>query len=152
MEFENAIKLATYDERKAEIVSRLKEYDDKELLDIYYSAMCYDGSFDFCDVFYPEDIGEYMNTDDAYNFLCRIVYGKVNSLSDYLRFNAYGNLESVSEYDLYHDCELYIDDLAGWLIDYYNNADIDEEMEELFDAWWDIDHDQYDWDLDSDEE
>ena len=37
-------------------------------------------------------------------------------------------------------------------MDYHNNADIDEEMEDLFDAWWDIDHDQYDWDLDSDEE
>ena len=145
-----AIKLESYEERKAEIVSRLKDYLNEDLLDIYREAMSYDGSFDFCDAFDLEDL--ISMTDNKYELVRSIIYGDVKSIDGMVRYNAYGNLESVTEYDLQWECEDYIDDLAEWLMDNYDNTNsLYEDDKELFEAWWDIDHDQYDWDEEEEE-
>lgn len=139
MDFEKAVKLEEREERKAEIKSRLADYEDKDLLSFYRQANAYDGSFDFVDVFDPEDIDDYMgdSQDGYYRLLCAVVFGNVDNVNDYLRFNAYGNLESVSEYELQDDCKNYLDDLADWIIDYWWQIDysICEEDKELLQAW-----------------
>lgn len=145
-----AIKL-TGDARKAEIISRLKDYEGKDLLNICRDAMCWDGSFDFVDCFEAEEVENYIDTSDAYSFMCRIVFGNIESLGRYdmLRVNAYGNLESVQEWQLEKECRENINEIADWLMDDWQNTDsLYEEDEELFNTWWDIDHDQYDWDED----
>lgn len=138
MDFEKAVKLEKHEERKAEIKSRLADYEDKDLLSIYQQANSYDGSFDFVDVFDPEDIYYYMgdSQDGYYRLLCAVVFGNVDNVNDYLRFNAYGNLESVNKYELLDDCKNYLDDLADWIIDYWCQIDsLYEEDEELLNAW-----------------
>jgi hypothetical protein len=90
--------------------------------------------------------------DDKYELVRSIIYGNVESVYDFVRYNAYGNLESVTEYDLEKECEDYIDELADWLMDNDSEtSSLYEEDKELFNAWWDIDHDQYDWDEDEEE-
>ena len=145
-----AIKLESYEERKAEIIIRLNDYLNEDLLSIYREAMCYDGSFDFCDAF---DLEELIGmVDNKYELVRSIIYGDVKSIDGMVRYNAYGNLESVTEYDLQWECEDYIDDLAEWLMDNYDHVSgLYEDDKELFEAWWDIDHDQYDWDEEEEE-
>ena len=141
---EKSIKL-TGDERKAEIVSRLNDYEDKDLFNIYRDAFYYDGSFDFCDVFDLEDLCSMIS--DTYELARSIIHGNVENVHYQVRYDAYGNLESVTEYDLYNECWDYVSDLADWLMDDWQNTDsLYEEDRDLFDTWWDIDHDQYDWD------
>lgn len=145
LENKDAIKITDYDERKSEIIKRLSDYKDKDLLNIYRYAMSYYGIFDFCDVFDLEDLCSIVN--DKYELARSIIYGNVESVYDLVRYDDYGNLESVTEHDLYGKCEDYIDELAEWLMDNYNNVDgLYSEDEELFNTWWEIDHDQYDWD------
>lgn len=149
LDFNEAIKL-TGEERKAEIISRLNDYESKDLLRIYREAMCYDGTFDFADYFDLEDLCNMV--DDKYELVRSIIYGNVESVYDFVRYNAYGNIESVTEYDLEKECEDYIDELADWLMDNHDEtSSLYEEDKELFNAWWDIDHDQYDWDEDEEE-
>lgn len=145
-----AIRLESYEERKAEIIIRLNGYLNEDLLNIYREAMSYDGSFDFCQVIDLEEL--ISETDNKYELIRSIIYGDVKSIDGMVRYNAYGNLESVTEYDLQWECEDYIGDLAEWLMDNYDNTDsLYEDDKELFEAWWDIDHDQYDWDEEEEE-
>lgn len=138
-DFDNAIKLKG-DERKAEIVERLNDYNDADLLFICREANSYDGSFDDLWAFDAEDVGVYVNTDDAYGFMCRIVFGNVENVNDMLRFNAYGNLESVNEWDLEDEARDQIDEIADWLMDNWNEAySLYDDDKELFDAWDNID-------------
>ena len=58
-------------------------------------------------------------------------FGDIQSWSDeYIRFNGYGNLESVSEYDVDSEIEGYLEDIFEnedtWE-DYIDNDDDDEE-------------------------
>lgn len=136
LDFEKAAKLEDYNERKAEIISRLKDYEDKDLLNICRDANSWDGSFDFCDAFDAEDIDEYLCDMKPYDIMCRIVFGNVDSVNNMLRFDAYGNLESVHEWDLESEARSYIDDIAAWLMDDWHNTDgLYEEDRELFEAW-----------------
>lgn len=138
LDFEKAAKLEDYNERKAEIISRLNDYMDDDLHRLFCEAHSWDSSFDFVDCFEAEEIEHYIDTSDAYSFMCRIVFGNITSLGRYdmLRVNAYGNLESVTEYEIYHECKDNISDLADWLMDNWHRADgLYEEDEELFNAW-----------------
>ena len=137
--FEDAIKL-TGDERKNEIIDRLKDYESKDLLSICRDASCWDGSFEDLYAFDASEVGEYVDTSDAYSFMCRIVFGNVENVNDMLRFNAYGNFESVSEWDLEQEACDQIEDIADWLMDNYNQTySLYSDDADLFEAWENID-------------
>lgn len=143
--FEDAIKLKG-DERKAEIAERLNDYNDADLLSICREACSWDGSFEDLYAFDAEDVGVYVDTSDAYGFMCRIVFGNVENVNDMLRFDAYGNLESVCEWDLEKEARDQIDEIADWLMDNWHEAySLYSDDEELFNAWEDIDAGNWDW-------
>ena len=104
------------------LVTQLDELSDDDLLCIYTSAMQWDGSFDFVDTMDIYEAVECMKRDDIVN---TIVYGNVTNVMDPVRFDGYGNLESVSEYDLMKECRDELDELAEWLLDNHNHADLD---------------------------
>lgn len=139
-----AIKL-TGDARRAEIESRLTGYLNDDLLMLFRDANSWDGYFDFVDAFDIEDLCSMV--DDKYELVRSIIYGDVTNVNDMVRYDAYGNLENVSEWELMKECQDSICDMAGWLMDNYYHVDsLYEEDKELFEAWDDIDHDRYDWD------
>jgi len=149
LDFNEAIKLAG-DAREKEIESRLNDYLDGDLLNLFREANSYDGYFDFVDAFDIEDLCSMV--DDKYELVRSVIYGDVTNVDDMVRYDAYGNLESVSEWDLIEECRDSICDMASWLMDNYYHVDgLYEEDEELFNAWDDIDNDRYDWDEDEDE-
>ena len=64
-------------------------------------------------------------------------FGKINSWTDeYIKFNAYGNLESMSEYDVLEEIDYYLkeifDNTDTWE-DYIDNEEEEEEEEEEID-------------------
>lgn len=50
----------------------------------------------------------------AYDAARAVHYGTINWNDDYIRFNGYGNLESLSEYDLSLEADDYIDEIYEW--------------------------------------
>lgn len=146
LDFDKAIRLTSDNDRKAEIVSRLNDYDNDDLIELFRSAFNRDGTFDFIDVFSADDINDVMRDNSPYEILCSVFFGNVTSVNDYLRFNAYRNLESVSEYELYNECVDSIDEMADWLMsNYYHIDSLYSDDYELLDAWDDIDNDRWDW-------
>lgn len=140
--FEEAIRLTNNNDRKAEIKNRLDDYYDEDLLSICQQANSYDGSFDWCSAFDAEDIGIFADGLDTYELLCSIVSGNVNNVNDMLRFNAYGNLENVSQRELEEEAANSTSEITSWLIDNWHQIDVglyDEEFE-LLGAWEDLDN------------
>lgn len=58
-------------------------------------------------------------------------YGDYEYMHTYVRINAYGNLESLSEYDLEHELKDSIDEIIELLIEHQSNLYLDSEIEEL---------------------
>lgn len=101
---------------------RIEELDNEELLALFKECNGWDGSFDFTDVW---DIEELCSCCDSYEIVRAIIYGDVRNVNDNVRFNSYGNLETVDEYDLYNECEDNIDELIEWLLDNSCHIDLD---------------------------
>lgn len=138
MENEKAINL-TGNERINEIINRLNDYENDDLLCIYREANSWDSSFEFADTF---DIDELTYIFCGGGDLVKaIINGNVTNTIDEVRFDGCGNLESVTERELYDECKDYVEELAEWLMDNYNNVDgLYAEDEELFDMWCEIDN------------
>lgn len=54
-------------------------------------------------------------------------YGNYNYMDEYVRFNSYGNLESLNQWKLEQEIEFYINDIIDSLLRNYNNIYIDNE-------------------------
>lgn len=102
---------------------RIEELDNETLLSLYRECNSWDGTFDFCDVWDLEDLASCIT--DGYELARSIIYGDVTNVVDPVRYNGYGNLETVSEYDLYDDCKYYKEDLIQWLLEERYYIDLD---------------------------
>lgn len=92
----------------------------------------YDGSFEHLDV--------YENDEEFFNMFFEgkpmeavraSQYGNYNYTDDYVRFNGYGNLESLSEYKYEDELKSEIDDIVDTLLDSYHDIYLNSELEEL---------------------
>ena len=116
------------------------EENAEERLNVCRNINSYDGSMDFCDTQDLEDIASYM---DAYELARAIIYGNVRNIKNEVRFNGYGNLESVDSYDLEKESANYISEIIDFidsngflniycneLEEIYNENEAEEEEEE----------------------
>lgn len=101
---------------------RIEKLYSEELLALFRECNGWDGSFDFVDVW---DIEELAHSIDGYELARAIIYGNVTDVCENVRFNAYGNLEAVSDFDLYNECEENIDELIEYLLDNSCHIDLD---------------------------
>ena len=85
----------------------------------------YDGSFSEIEYFYNTDeffeIFFGLNTMDAIRAVC---YGDYRINEEFVRFNAYNNLESANKYEVLNDYELYKEEIADKLIAIADECDI----------------------------
>lgn len=102
--------------------TQLENLSDDDLLRLFREANSWDGSFDFCDTY---DIDDLAVTMEPVNLVAAIIYGDVTNNVDDVRFNGYGNLETVTSWELYGECRDNIDELADWLEDNANNINLD---------------------------
>lgn len=100
-----------------------------ELLQACREANSYNGQFDFCD--YYEDIEEVCDFMSGYELARAIIYGDVTNVIEPVRFNAYGNLENVTEYDLEQEALDYIDELLDFIEEYPEEISNGELLEIL---------------------
>ena len=70
------------------------------------------------------------NPDEAVRCVC---YGNYKYMDEYVKFNAYGNLESVNEWELKKEYKEYIDEIIDAIISAYNVGGIDIDDEFLID-------------------
>ena len=118
----------------------MEEVTTEQLIDMVKDCISYDGSFDDLDVWeFDEEFFEvFFNNKNAMEICRATVFGNVSWCDDYIHFNAYGNLESMSKYDFEQSVEDQRDEIIEHFIELYeeNNVDIyDNDLKELIDEY-----------------
>lgn len=112
----------------------IKDYlscNGKEGLKIAKELNSYDGSFDFTDVYDPEELIDMIVSSGDKSYIEELIrairYGNVCGFSsDYWRYDAYANLEEVDESDLEGEAEDYAVDILNGIINNYNYSHFDD--------------------------
>lgn len=117
-------------EKQEKVEQYLEELSDENLLDLFIDVNANGGCFEFV---YTYDLEELCSFTDTYDVARAIIYGDVNNVIDNVRYDAYGNLESVNEYELYDECRDNIKEIAEWLCDYAYEirSDLDYDLIEI---------------------
>ena len=121
-----------------DINEKLKELftEDTDLLvEVTRSLNSWHGGWDFVDTWDLEELCACY--DNHYEVVRAVIYGNVTNCMDDVRYDGYGNLESVTEYDVIDDCladiDSIIDDFLGTpqvMREYSDNSDIQEILNE----------------------
>ena len=96
---------------------------------IYSDVMYYENDDDFFVTFYSDDVME------AVRAVC---YGEYTFTDDYVRIDAYGNLQSASELEVEEELSGYVDDFIMNLLDdkdMRNSIDIDSTLKQMLDDY-----------------
>ena len=109
-----------------------------ELKEMLYDCIGYDGSFE--DLDYRENDEDFFETyfrtkDEVARAIC---YGDYNYTDDFVRFNAYGNLESASKYQVEEEIENYREEIIEHYLELYadNNGYPSESLKQkLYDFY-----------------
>ena len=107
----------------------VKEYllnNLEELKELVNDINSYDGSFDNLEVYENDD--EFFNTfynNNPAEAVRACYFGTYNYSDDYVKINAYGNIDSCSEWEYEEELQANVDDV----IDYLENS------EEFQDTW-----------------
>lgn len=117
-----------------EKLKELLQNDDEILTDTVREINAWDGSLDWLD--YQINDEEFFETffekkDEVARAVC---YGDYNYTDDYVHFNAYGNLESTSEYGYINECKKYIDEIIEAVIENKNNCYFDSKITEILES------------------
>lgn len=91
---------------------RFEELSSSEKINLY-NEYCVDVRNENNFFTFDEEFFE-ISFNSAYDAARAVHYGTINWNDDYIRFNGYGNLESLSEYDLSLEADDYIDEIYEW--------------------------------------
>lgn len=95
-----------------------------------------DGSLDFLEYWNNDE--EFFNTffyNNPMEAVRSSFFGHYNYCDKYVKFNGYGNIESVDNFELEDEYKYYIDDLVNSLLDHYEELNIsDKELIKLIEV------------------
>lgn len=113
----------------------LENMETEQLFELVRDINRYDGSLDWLD--YEENDEEFYEIffrEKPMELARAINYGEYNYTDDYIKFNAYGNLETVNEYELERELKDAIDDIAERVIELKDDIDFSCYSKELKEA------------------
>lgn len=118
-------------ERKFELILEVLEgLTDSELLSVHREYLNETNGYDD-EIYTLDDLDMIAAWKDAYWLLCRAFYGDFNPTVDYFKFDGYGNIQSISSYELssYIDME----DIAEYCVD-NGKALYNDKIQEILDS------------------
>ena len=127
--------MKNYEEIKNYLLNHIDEIGD-----IITEINSIDNSLDFLE--YWENDEEFFNTF-FYNNPSEAVrssyYGDYNYCDKYVKFNGYGNLKSVDDYELEKEYKDYIDDITKSFLEHYQELCItDDNLKELIEKYEEV--------------
>lgn len=118
-------------------MKNVREYlleNTNELVDVVQELVSWNGSLDQFDVYLnDEDFFDMFFEGKPMEAVRASHYGEYNYMDEYVRFNGYGNLESLSKWDLEKEMEEDIDEIVDVLMENHHNISISEDLQELID-------------------
>ncbi len=90
----------------------------------------WDSSLDYLQVFLMHEFNEFM-CGDPLEIANKIFYGDFNPNHEFFRFDAYGNLKSLNEYDLRDEIIDYSSEIAVRVVELYEGGHLDYLDDEI---------------------
>lgn len=117
---------------------QLKEMllEDRELtLEMCRALNTYDGSLEMFDI-YDNDEGffDLFFEGKPMEAVRATQYGNYNYMDEYVRFNGYGNVESLDQWKVNKEIEDYIDEIIDTLTKNYNHICCNNEIREILES------------------
>ena len=102
---------------KEKMIQKWDNFNFITKLVIVQDINSYDGSFDNLD--YRDNDEEFFEryANDPYELARAISYGEYNFMDDYVKINAYGNIESTNEYELEKELDDYKEEIIDTIFD-----------------------------------
>ena len=121
--------------REQAIRNYVENLSGGELAELLQHMNSYDGYFADC-VYYDMDLfDEFMDGYSPMEIAQRIFYGgEFNPNDEYFRFNAYGNLESMTWPDVVSEAEDLVHDIIGHLVNSYSGDTPWAELDYIVDS------------------
>ena len=119
-------------------MKKIREYllNEEEVLDcVVREINGWDGSLDWLEA--HENDEEFFDTyfDNAMEAVRSAHYGRYNYSDYYVRFDAYGNLESFSRWEYVEELKYYVDDIIERLLSVYYGIYTNEKLTELIEEY-----------------
>ena len=119
---------------REKIIEFIKDINNfEEIYDLIYSINSHDESLIDLEYYYNDEeffnIFFGINTMDAVRAVC---FGDYRYNDDYVRFDGYGNLESINKYELMAEYDLYKDEIADKIIELADVCGVFFDIPEIF--------------------
>jgi len=113
------------------LTEALKTYilDNCNLMEIVYEINSYGGDLE--DLKYYSNDEEFFDiffTEDKMELVRALSFGNYNFSDDYVKFNAYGNLESANSFEINKQLEDSISEIVESLIGLYGDVTLDDDI------------------------
>lgn len=117
---------------REKVVEYIKNMDDEDIIMLVQDINSYSGNLEDL-AYYPFDEEFFSSAfTDPMEAARATFFGDIQSWSDdYIKFNAYGNLESRSDYQVAAECRDYADEIADAIESDYNHLDLPDELYDL---------------------
>jgi hypothetical protein len=103
----------------------------EELKVVVGDVTAYNGSLEYLAVWDNDEFTINELFANPYEVLKSSFYGDYNFNDDLIKFNGYGNIESLNNYDYEEELKDNIEEITEALLEVYNHLDINEELYEL---------------------
>ena len=117
---------------------QLKEMllEDRELtLEMCRALNTYDGSLEMFDIYdNDEEFFDLFFEGKPMEAVRATQYGNYNYMDEYVRFNGYGNVESLDQWKVNKEIEDYIDEIIDTLTKNYNHICCNNEIREILES------------------
>ena len=119
---------------KERILERINEMEAADLIQIHNE---YCEAVNACDdyIYSMDDLDMLCSGQDAHWIACRAIFGDFNASDDYIKFNGYGNFQTLNDYNASR--YIYVDDIADYIErerDSLYNDDVQEILDECEEA------------------
>ena len=124
---------------KDELLDDIKQafIENEDLRSIVMDINSYDGYFD--DMQWWDNDEEFFETfygDDIMSAVRAVCYGEYNYTDEYVKINAYGNLETTNY--IQDELEGYVDDIVEHIVDNwseFSNIDVSQETKDMIEEY-----------------
>ena len=129
------------DNKREEILEGIRNLSFEELLNLAQDIESYNGALEGWRINDKEFFDCYFD-GDTLGAVRAVCYGTYNYSDDYVKFNAYGNLESGNQWDVREDILLEKNAILDEILENHHNLDVPRDLMDLIEEYEEIEKEQ----------
>ena len=129
------------DNKKKEILEGIRNLSFEELLNLAQDIESYNGALEGWRINDKEFFDCYFD-GDTLGAVRAVCYGTYNYSDDYVKFDAYGNLESGNQWDVQEDILLEEDTILDEILENHHELDVPRSLMDLIEEYEELEEEQ----------